>query len=40
LIIFGIGLAYVRWRTHSVFPAMVAHGTFNGIGLAASFIGT
>lgn len=39
LIIFGIGLAYVRWRTHSVFPAMVAHGTFNGIGLAASFIG-
>ena len=40
LIIFGVGLAYIRWRTQSVFPAMIAHGTFNGIGLAVSFIGT
>ncbi len=40
LILFGIGLAYVRYRTRSVFPAMIAHSVFNGLGLALSFVGT
>lgn len=40
LVLFGVGLAYVRYRTGSVFPAMIAHGVFNSIGLAVSFIAT
>ena len=39
LIVFGIGLAYVRHRTNSVFPAFFAHAAFNAVGLAASFAG-
>lgn len=37
LIVFGVGLAYVRHRTDSVFPAFIAHAAFNAVGLAASF---
>lgn len=40
LVLFGIGLAYVRQRTGSVFPAMIAHAVFNGVGLAVSFAAT
>ena len=39
LIVFGVGLAYVRHRTNSVFPAFIAHSAFNAVGLAASFAG-
>ncbi|MGI9658243.1 MAG: CPBP family intramembrane glutamic endopeptidase [Gaiellaceae bacterium] len=39
LIVFGVGLAYVRPRTNSVFPAFLAHAAFNAVGLAASFAG-
>ena len=39
LIVFGVGLAYVRHRTNSVFPAIIAHSAFNAVGLAASFAG-
>lgn len=31
---FGVGLAWVRSRTDSVYPGMVVHGLFNGIALA------
>jgi len=31
---FGIGLAYLRSRTGSVFPCMILHASFNAIGLA------
>jgi membrane protease YdiL (CAAX protease family) len=33
---FGIGLAYLRARTGSVYPGMVAHATFNAIALIGS----
>lgn len=39
LVVFGIGLGYVRHRTGSVFPAFLAHAAFNAIGLGASFAG-
>jgi membrane protease YdiL (CAAX protease family) len=38
LVPFGIGLAYLRDRTDSVYPGMVVHGLFNGIALAASVV--
>jgi hypothetical protein len=33
LIIFGIGLAYLRSRTNSIYPGMILHATFNGAAL-------
>jgi membrane protease YdiL (CAAX protease family) len=33
LVAFGIGLAYLRSRTDSVYPGMLVHGTFNAIAL-------
>jgi membrane protease YdiL (CAAX protease family) len=33
LVALGLGLAYLRARTSSVYPSMVLHGTFNGIAL-------
>jgi len=36
LAIFGCSLAFLRWRTGSVYPGMVLHGTFNAISLIAA----
>jgi hypothetical protein len=36
LFVFGAGLAWLRARTGSVYPGMLAHGLFNGIALTAS----
>ena len=33
LIIFGIGLTYLRSRTNSIYPGMILHATFNGAAL-------
>jgi membrane protease YdiL (CAAX protease family) len=38
LVPFGLGLAYLRDRTRSVFPGMVVHALFNGAALALSVI--
>ena len=34
LIFFGAGLAWVRYRSDSVWPGFIAHATFNGAGIA------
>ena len=39
LLIFGLAIAVLRWRTRSIFPGMLFHATFNGIALALAFIG-
>ena len=36
---FGIGLAYLRSRTESIYPCFVLHATFNAAGLALGIIG-
>jgi hypothetical protein len=33
---FGMALAWVRWKTDSVVPGMIAHGLFNAIALIAA----
>ena len=33
LIVFGLGLAYLRSRTNSIFPGMLLHGLFNGAAI-------
>ncbi len=33
LIIFGLGLAYLRSSTNSIYPGMILHATFNGAAL-------
>ena len=38
LLIFGLAIAVLRWRTRSIFPGMFFHATFNGIALALAFI--
>jgi membrane protease YdiL (CAAX protease family) len=38
LSIFGVALAWLRWKTGSVYPAMVVHGIFNGAALAAAVV--
>jgi membrane protease YdiL (CAAX protease family) len=35
LIVFGIGLGWLRERTHSVVPPIAAHATFNALALVA-----
>jgi membrane protease YdiL (CAAX protease family) len=37
LALFGAALAWLRWKTGSVFPGMLAHATFNTIGLLSVF---
>lgn len=39
LVVFGLGLAWVRLRSGSVWPAFIAHGTYNAIGIALSVAG-
>jgi hypothetical protein len=38
LVVFGIAVAWVRFRTGSVYPGMILHGTFNGVALIASVL--
>ena len=33
---FGLALAWVRWRTKSVWPGVVAHSLYNGVGVAVA----
>jgi membrane protease YdiL (CAAX protease family) len=35
LFLIGAGLAFLRWRTGSIYPAIILHACFNGIGLLA-----
>jgi membrane protease YdiL (CAAX protease family) len=36
LVFFGAGLAWVRYRSDSVWPGFVSHAAFNGIGIAVA----
>ena len=36
---FGIGLAYLRSRTDSIYPCILLHATFNAAGLAIGVAG-
>jgi uncharacterized protein len=38
LLIFGLAIAILRWRTRSVFPGMLFHACFNGAALGLAFI--
>jgi len=33
LVLFGVGLAWVRLRSASVWPPFIAHATYNGLGI-------
>ena len=37
LFVFGIGLGYLRDRSDSVIPTMIAHGLYNGLAVALAF---
>lgn len=39
LFVIGAALAFLRWRTGSLYPAILLHGLFNGIGLIAGVAG-
>jgi len=38
LAIFGCSLAWLRWKTGSVYPGMILHATFNSISLIAAVV--
>jgi membrane protease YdiL (CAAX protease family) len=38
LIIFGLGLAYLRSRTNSIYPGMILHATFNTVALVTAVV--
>jgi membrane protease YdiL (CAAX protease family) len=38
LLIFGVAIAVLRWRTRSVFPGMLFHACFNGAALGLAFV--
>ena len=38
LFVIGAGLAFLRWRTGSIYPAIILHGCFNGVGLLAGVL--
>ena len=38
LLIFGLAIAVLRWRTKSLFPGMLFHATFNGAALVLAFV--
>ncbi len=38
LSIFGVTLAWLRWKTGSVYPGMVVHGIFNAAALVAAIL--
>jgi hypothetical protein len=37
LVVFGVGLAWVRIRAESVWPGVIAHSAYNGVALALLF---
>jgi len=37
-VLFGIGLAWIRYRQDSTIPGMFVHATFNGLALAAALL--
>jgi CAAX protease family protein len=37
LVVFGVGLAWVRIRAESVWPGVIAHAAYNGVALALLF---
>ena len=39
LFVIGAGLAFLRWRTGSLYPPILLHGLFNGLGLIAGVAG-
>jgi membrane protease YdiL (CAAX protease family) len=39
LVVFGLGLAWVRTRSDSVWPGFIAHGVYNAVGIALSVAG-
>jgi len=38
LVVFGVGLAFLRSRTNSIYPGMILHATFNAAALLAAVI--
>jgi membrane protease YdiL (CAAX protease family) len=38
LFVIGAGLAFIRWRTGSIYPPIILHGCFNGAGLLAGVL--
>jgi membrane protease YdiL (CAAX protease family) len=38
LFLIGAGLAFLRWRTGSIYPAIILHACFNGLGLLAGLV--
>ena len=38
LVPFGVALAWVRWRSDSVWPGMIAHGFYNGLALLVVYL--
>jgi hypothetical protein len=38
LVLFGIGLGWVRLRSASIWPAFIGHAAFNGLGVAVLVI--
>lgn len=40
LVFLGLGLAWVRERSQSVWPGYIAHGAYNAIGIAVSLAGS
>lgn len=38
LVLFGVGLAWVRQRADSVWPGVIAHAAYNGVALALLFV--
>jgi len=38
LFLIGAGLAFLRWRTGSIYPAIALHASFNGVGLLAGLV--
>jgi membrane protease YdiL (CAAX protease family) len=38
LVPFGLALGWVRWRSDSVWPGVIAHGSYNGIALLVLYL--
>jgi membrane protease YdiL (CAAX protease family) len=37
LLLFGLGLGWVRLRSESVWPGVAAHGVYNGLGVLITY---
>lgn len=38
LVPFGLALGWIRWRSDSVWPGVIAHGSFNGLALLVLYL--